>query len=327
MLDSLFLHAPDTHLFIICLDDKSFKYFSTNTFSNTTPIPLKEVEAYYDELIPAKNNRTYIEYIFTLSPVLALYIFEKYNYINIITTLDADIFFFSDPSVLFTDFDSYSIGITPHRFDHSLKYLEKYGKYNVSFQTFKNDDIGIACLKKWKDNCIEWCYDKYENNKFADQKYLDDWCDMYQNIKIFNHEGVAAPWNVIDQDISVNNKGVIMIKNEPLIFYHFHGVRNISNTLLSFGLSNYLVIKRTKVVKYIYLPYIQRLLDFQSVIGFGNYKIRRGMHPLLGILTFIIFLGDLYRYKNGRLARIYNLNIIKNTFSYFRKTLWLWHKS
>ena len=94
MYKSLMTHCPTFNLYIICLDDKLYQHLLEKQFAGITPIDLNEVEACYKELELAKQNRSYAEYIFTLSPVIALFILEKFPDIKMITTLDADIYFF-----------------------------------------------------------------------------------------------------------------------------------------------------------------------------------------------------------------------------------------
>jgi hypothetical protein len=286
-----------------------------NHLIGITPILLNEIETCYKELVFAKKNRSYVEYIFTLSPVIALFILEKFPDIKMITTLDADIYFFSDPSVLFKDADSFSIAITPHHFNKNLRFLNKYGKYNVSFQTFKNDDIGISCLKKWKNDCISWCYDRYEVNKFADQKYLDEWAVLYPGVKEFKIGSGVAPWNIKDKYINLDLNGNILYKSEPIIFYHFHGFRNLPDNLFNLGLKRYLVLNRKKIVKHIYEVYVNELLKINDLSFSGANQIKRTMHLSFGKKINYWFLADLYKYSNGILMRVFNFSALLYLYS------------
>jgi hypothetical protein len=84
--------------------------------------------------------------------------------------MNADLYFFSNPSVLLGTMEFASVLITPNRFSKQNLHLVENGLYNVSFQAFKKNQIGIACLEKWKESCLDWCYDRLEQGRFADQK-------------------------------------------------------------------------------------------------------------------------------------------------------------
>ena len=72
----------------ICLD-----LALKNNFPNINSIMLYELEN--DLLIEAKQNRTLVEYYWTLTPFFIKYLFENKTNIDFLTYLDADLFFFS----------------------------------------------------------------------------------------------------------------------------------------------------------------------------------------------------------------------------------------
>ena len=93
LIDSLRKHYDGCfQIFILCLDQDTYKYFNSKTDKITRPILINEIETCYPELHNAKKNRSLIEYYFTLSPVFPLFVLEKFNVAQI-TTMDADIFF------------------------------------------------------------------------------------------------------------------------------------------------------------------------------------------------------------------------------------------
>ena len=56
----------------------------------------------------------------------------------------------------------------------------------------------------------------------GDQKYLDEWPDLYKSCHIIENEGAGiAPWNYSQYEIHKKDNQ-IKINNENLIFYHFH---------------------------------------------------------------------------------------------------------
>jgi hypothetical protein len=265
LLESLNKHCPHFTLYILCLDDITYTTLASLNLSNAALLELTTLEKDDSRLLTCKKNRSLIEYYFTLSPCLPLYILEKIRPdIDYICSLDADICFFDNPSVIFADFADFSILITEHNLNEELNNedTEKYGKYNVSFQAFRNDEIGITCLKRWRKQCIEWCYDYIDekNHRFADQLYLEEWTTLYPNkVKVItpNTEGVA-PWNLNKCHLTLKD-GKLYSNGQSLIYYHFHGLNIIDSKWVANRLSIYKT-KITEIIKYhLYLPYILKI--------------------------------------------------------------------
>jgi len=226
-------------LYVLCLDDELFNRLQDMELANVTLISLQQIESVYPELLQAKSNRSLIEYYFTLSPVLPLYVLDKFKE-SIIASLDADILFFSSPAPIFDELGDRSIYIVPHRFRSYQADLLISGQFNVQCQLFRNDDVGKKCLHEWMQQCLEWCFDRYEDGKFADQKYLDSWPEKFKNhLVISKNLGVGiAPWNIQDEKISsINNE--FFINDNKVIFYHFHGFKPFNQFVFKLGLSTY----------------------------------------------------------------------------------------
>src|SRR5439155_1321010 len=133
----------------------------------------------------------------TCTPALPAFVLERWPEVDLITYLDADFFFFNDIEPAFAELAGSSIAITAHGFGPSLQKLEEFGRYNVGWVSFRRDKEGLRCLYDWRARCIEWCYDRLEGNRFADQKYLDEWPERFAGVLVFKHKGVnLAPWNV-----------------------------------------------------------------------------------------------------------------------------------
>jgi hypothetical protein len=273
---SLLRQNVSFNLYILCLDEDTYNYFVNERNQFTFPIKLTELETLFPDLIPIKSSRKYIEYIFTLSPIWPLFLFNKFPEIDLLTTMDADLFFFSDPTSAIVNNKNYPIHITPHSFNKINEYREIYGKFNVSFQTFSRNSIAFKCLNRWKDECFNWCFDFLDDNRFADQKYLDSWPNVYENdVFVYDKLGIGiAPWNIGGSKLEVKH-GQIYINNSLLIFYHFHHLRKINSILFSSGLSIYGVKNRLKILMLIYSPYLKSLNLFQSSIGNKNLHFRR----------------------------------------------------
>ena len=265
MIETLFYFKQESkhEIFILCLDDETEVYFSNK--ENIHIINLFTLESNFAELKSAKQNRTYVEYIFTLSPFLPLYIFKNFKDINRITSIDADLYFLNDPFNIINNLGSDFIGITAHNFIESNMHLEIYGKYNVSFQSFPCNIITINCLKSWAKSCIDYCSDTLDDKgRYADQKYLDEWPNIYNNIKIFPSPNIGlAPWNLPLYDD----------KNNNIIFYHFHNIRFKSNYHMITGVHGYGNFNLNKSVKKLYFNYWSKIK--QNNITNDNLIVRR----------------------------------------------------
>ena len=195
MYESLKRHCTNFHLYIITFDDKAYSILNKLALENITVVSLKEFEN--EKLLAVKPTRSRAEYCWTCTPSTILYIFDTYKVENC-TYIDADLYFYSSPQVLFDEMDNKSVLITQHRFTPKYDRSKIAGKYCVQFMTFKNNTDGLKVLNWWVDACIEWCYDKYEDGKFGDQKYLDDWTIRFKGIvhDLKHLGGGMAPWNI-----------------------------------------------------------------------------------------------------------------------------------
>lgn len=270
LYDSLKEFCKNFKLFILCLDNESKEYFQNrpDSFPEVTIIFLSEIESFDVELNRIKESRSRIEYYFTISPCLPLYILKQYNLPHI-CTVDADILFLDSPKPLFNYLDNHSIVITPHKFSKEIESSIKYGRFNVSFQIFKNDTTGLNCLERWRKLCLEWCGDYYDevNNRFADQKYLDEWPSLYGiNLKILDDNicGIA-PWNL--NNYKIINEGKHFFSNgEKMVFYHFHHFKIFSHLWAANGFKIYQV-KCQKAIDNLYLLYWEKLKEYNQRIG------------------------------------------------------------
>lgn len=196
---SLQAHEPDAVLWVLTLDSVAYDFLSSQNEPGLRPISLAELEAADPQLAAAQRDRTRVEYYFTLSPCWPLWLLKTHPEIDRLTYLDADLFFFANPSPIFTAMDAAgaSVLITAHRFPSWLKHYERHGRFNVGVLSFRNDAAGRSCLEAWRAQCLEWCYDRIEGERYADQKYLDHWpAQLGSALLVLEHPGVnMAPWN------------------------------------------------------------------------------------------------------------------------------------
>lgn len=263
---SLRRHCPDVRLWVLCLDDVSYAALVALGLPHIVPISLADFERDDRPLQVARSNRSLIEYYFTCTPSLPLFVLRHQPQIEMLTYVDADLFFFGSPEPLFAEIGDSSIGIIPHRFPETMSHLEQFGIFNVGWLTFRRDENGLQCLEWWRERCLEWCYDRVEPDRFADQKYLDHWPQRFNGVHIIQHKGAnVASWNVLGHCIT-KSPGGVMVDDQALIFFHFHHVKQRASWLFETDFLAY-DVKPSRVVKRdVFSPYLKALAKQARVV-------------------------------------------------------------
>jgi len=262
LLDSLNKWASNFTLHIICMDIHTHEYLKNSNKPNIKLYLIEDLEKEINGLKAAKENRNKVEYFFTCSPAVCKYVLLKNPKISSITYLDSDLYFFSSPSIIFDEIGDHSIAIIEHRFHWITKRQIKYGKFNVGWVTFKNDIEGNKCLDDWLRDCLDWCYQKVEEERFGDQKYLDKWPSMYKNLKIVQNIGAnVAIWNVKNYKWSLKNNRVY-VNNTPLVFYHFANIYQIDNYQFNTNLSRVFMPLQGVIKENVYRVFLKNIVEY-----------------------------------------------------------------
>lgn len=264
---SLVDHAKPFRLWVLCFDDPVFDVLHQLDLPELIPISLRDFEKRHPEFLETKSSRSRIEYYFTSTPSLILDILESNPEVEAITYLDADLFFFSDPSSVYEELKEGSVLIVEHRFPPRLAERVIYGIYNVGFLAFRGDETGMECLHWWRDRCLEWCYDRLEAGRFADQKYLDDWPTRFPGVVVLQHKGGGlAPWNISNASLRIV-EGRVLVDSDPLMFFHFHNSAQMSRWLFDPGLREYGVTVDPLIKHEIYGPYLRALHEASQCVS------------------------------------------------------------
>lgn len=267
MYESLLKNCGDFHLYIFAFDDKCYAFLRSQNYKNMTVISLKEFED--EQLLKIKSTRSAAEYCWTCTASTILYSINNFGLQNC-TYVDADMLFYSDPIVIFNELENKSVLITDHRYTKEYDQTKTSGKYCVQFVTFKNDVNGMKVLNWWRNACIDWCYDRMEDGKFGDQKYLDDWTTKFEGVHELEHLGGGiAPWNVQQYSFEeVNSKLVgkelCTGKKFDVIFYHFHALKLFDDNMAMLTVKEYALNTNVKAV--FYAQYLRLLLKQKEKI-------------------------------------------------------------
>lgn len=259
MYESLKKHCKDFHLYIFAFDDKVYKQLNELNLEKVTVLSLNEFED--EELLRVKPTRSAGEYCWTCTSSTILYCINNFN-LGSCTYLDSDIYFYSDPRILIDEMGEKSVLITEHRFHDKNPENLVYGKYCVQFVTFKNTESGMKVLTWWRDKCIEWCYNRLEDGKCGDQKYLDCWTEKFEGVHVLqNFGGGVAPWNLLSYNLLKDFNGLFVQDKKTkqkykLVFHHFQDVK-LHQKL---ELETYDFYKRTiPFLVFVYNPYLKHM--------------------------------------------------------------------
>ncbi len=306
LLNSLKRHHTGSVLWVLALDDACARLLEALQEPALRIVQLSEVESGDAELKAAKTNRSRVEYYFTLSPCWPRWLLERHPEMDRITYLDADMLFFADPGGYFSemDFVRASVLITDHRFPHWLAHYNKHGRFNVGILSFRNDVVGRGCLNDWRSRCLAWCYDRLEEGKYADQKYLEDWPERFgEAVLVLGNAGVnAAPWSWARHRWAISNGGQVSVDEQPLVLFHFARFRPIIGTWwwqsghLDYGVMPW------SVRQAVYGAYWQalsearaKLLAFNSGVDFNRRALRFDRSFWRGLPLRVLFGSDWLR--------------------------------
>ncbi len=252
--------SKNFNLFIFAFDNLTYEYLKKKKLKNVFVISLKDFEDI--KLKRIKKKRTQTEYFWTCTGSTVLYLFKKFK-LKSCTYLDADLFFYKDPKILINESKDSSCIISKHNYSKKYDQTNTSGIYCVQFMYFKNNLEGRKILSDWRKQCIKWCYNRFENGKFGDQKYLDNWPQKYNKIHILNNlGGGVAPWNVQQYKVLKNLK-FLKSSNKTkfdLIFYHFHSVKILNKKTIYIG--GYKITNNIK--EKIYRPYLMKLINITN---------------------------------------------------------------
>jgi len=258
LFDSLERYCSAFTIYVLCLDEICYERVKKLDRPYVVPVSIEQLEAADYELLATKGHRSRVEYYYTCGPAFICYLMENYSRIEVITYLDADLYFYNSPEPLFEAFEGHSIAVARHHLPQFRKNVRQ-GKYNVGWINFRRDADGLACLNWWRERCIEWCYERYEDGKYADQLYLDHWPELFKGFCEFTHHGAnVAGWNAGDYHFSYHD-GQIYVDDDPLIFYHFHGFKKIARRIYDTKLGLTFRPPNRILKQYVFSDYIQCL--------------------------------------------------------------------
>lgn len=220
--ESLLRRDPSALLWVLCLDRATEEALARLDLPRTRLIGLDEAET--PELAAARRDRSGADYIFTLTPFLFEFVFQRDPGAGRVTYVDADVYFFRSPAPLLAGLDESDrpILLTEHGFAPELQYLTgEFGRFCVQFLTISPRPESLRVLREWQRQCLESCSTEpgERGRVYGEQKYLDAWPERHAGLVHVCplRREILAPWNA---DYYLGQFG----RYAPIL-YHFHSLR------------------------------------------------------------------------------------------------------
>ncbi len=248
---------------MFCFDDIAYNIFRKLNYKNIKIYHPTEFEN--KELLKVKASKVKrYEYYWACNPFITRKVLLEQD-TDFISSCDCDLMFFQSPEVIFKELGNADVLIQPNNF--SFQFVNDFvrvGYYCTSFQCFRKNRNSKKILDWWHKRTMEWCSSKFEDGKFGEQKYLDDWRTRFKKVRELVNVGTnAAPWNIQKYDITKKNDQILLNDSYPLVYYHYHSFRmNLKNYryIITGDRHNDYPIS-PEVERIIYRPYIKLLRE------------------------------------------------------------------
>ena len=139
-----------------------------------------------------RPSRSIAEYSWTTTPFLLRHLLRQADTGESVVYLDADMMFYSDPQPIFDEWGNADICIHEHRYaPRHLHHERQSGRFNVGWVGVRKTDVGIRCAERWASQCIELCTYDPQRGLCGDQRYLEEWPDLYDRLAIIQQKGTG----------------------------------------------------------------------------------------------------------------------------------------
>ena len=266
-------YHPQSAGIIFCFDDYSRDALSVAlSSSNLEVINILSFHKWTDHFNRLSRDRNELEVITSLKPLLIIEAQRKLSDCQYIVYFDPDVMFFSAMDFECTqirDFHVFEqVGIP-----HTSK--ELHGQYNAGLVITRSSEEALRLLKAWSSLCMEWCKLETEQNRYADQKYLDYFIGdpAFSAMRSLENNLSARAFYTANRRIKISKDGeMVKVENSDLVSFHFHGLRVLGQEVLTginrFGPLHY----KLRLFKLIYFPILMELLSVKrhNSKTFGN---------------------------------------------------------
>lgn len=254
---SLVRHAGEFRLYALCMDSTAHALLTRMGLDSLVPISVEELLT--PEIAAVRARTSHGQFCWVCQPLVCQFILDKFG-VDMVTYLESDSLFFSDPEVLFTEMGSKSATLVPHNFSAEFDNEATAGKFCVQFNAFRNDVSAREILGYWRQGCFK--YDKSAPTVYPGQTCLDEWPQKYPSVCIIRHPGAGvAPWNIRGYEVSVIGS-TPHVNGLPVVFYHYHQYGRYKSGAHELG--GYPMTRQ--VIDLFYRPYVSAIREAEAAV-------------------------------------------------------------
>lgn len=236
LADSLARFAPDAAFRVLIVDRKTDAVQSavvgaelSATYAAELPIDGFERVAYKYDIVELNTalKATFLKSLLAEG-------FERVVYV------DPDIRFFAPPVPILDALVDHDIVVTPHSLAPVMDGLRpsdidflRNGTFNLGFIGVRASDTARRMLDWWESRSLSLGFNDPGFGTFVDQKWVDLLPSYFASLSILRHKGCnVAYWNLHERAVA-NVAGQYEVDGDPLVFFHFSGVKADAPTVLS----------------------------------------------------------------------------------------------
>jgi hypothetical protein len=179
---------------------------------------------------------------------------------ELLTYVDADLYFLSDPQDVLAEVRGASVALSPHRFVNPRD-AKVWGRFNAGWLSVRNDTQGRDFLEFWRAQCLEGLGPQRSN-----QLPLDAVPARFAGVEVFEHPGAnVAPWNVGALRL-VEREGRLFVGEAPLVFYHVSRLVQLAGSFYDTGIEGH-VVGCGPLPRHVFRPYLRALRGVACELG------------------------------------------------------------
>ena len=271
LAESILKYCNHAQVYLFCLDDQSYSIIKNYDLKNLIAIHYNDIET--KSLNKIKKERKIEEFCWTLKPYILQHTLKIAPYLKWACYADTDMMAFNDISSYITRVSETKSAIfCPHAFKYQqfLSYNYVVGEFNAGFVAFKNNDIGLDILGKWRKLCTQSCFRATSPDNFADQYHLEHLYYEYRSDISAGYPSLnCAPWNIGRETLDIDDNGFIKALGQSVYLYHFQGFKMHHPNMYEAYTGNLSISKSVK--KNIYTMFFKQLVYTNSKI-YGHNK-------------------------------------------------------